>query len=420
MPRPSRSPRRGPGRRRGSARRPTRDGSAPRRRARWRRAGGSRPRTRPRCAGCGAARATAARTDAACSRPCGVADESGVLPQQLLQRGARERPGRAPLLAGVARWPRRAGVRRAGARAGADAARRHAPMRRRRRSRRRRARRTRLPRAASWTPGGSRRARRCGRPRRRRTGRAGVVRPVRSVDDAAHQVVGGRRHRDRIARPVETPVAHGPVDRREPAREELAALLVRRPEAGRVEEDGTSALRLHLVRDRPGDDVARRELAVGVGVEREAPAVLVDEGRALAADGLGHEERVPARVAGGVSLPSRTVGWNWKNSRSATSAPARIAAAMPSPVATGGFVEWAYSSPAPPVASTTASASTTSRTASSTSSSTPRARDRRPVTTMSIRNACSMTRTSLARRRATSAFSIAVPVASPPEWRIRG
>ena len=33
-----------------------------------------------------------------------------------------------------------------------------------------------------------------------------------------------------------------------------------------------------------------------------------------------------------------TVGWNWTNSTSAITAPARSAAAMPSPVATDGLV----------------------------------------------------------------------------------
>ena len=35
------------------------------------------------------------------------------------------------------------------------------------------------------------------------------------------------------------------------------------------------------------------------------------------------------------------VGWNCTNSRSATAAPARHAAATPSPVATAGLVVWA-------------------------------------------------------------------------------
>ena len=52
------------------------------------------------------------------------------------------------------------------------------------------------------------------------------------------------------------------------------------------------------------------------------------------------------------------VGWNWKNSRSATAAPARMAAATPSPVASGGLVVTENSCPAPPAASRTWRAAT--------------------------------------------------------------
>ncbi len=45
-----------------------------------------------------------------------------------------------------------------------------------------------------------------------------------------------------------------------------------------------------------------------------------------------------------------TVGWNWTNSMSRTSAPARKAKACPSAVAISGFVVSRYSRPAPPVA----------------------------------------------------------------------
>ena len=47
------------------------------------------------------------------------------------------------------------------------------------------------------------------------------------------------------------------------------------------------------------------------------------------------------------------VGWNCINSRLATSAPARYAMAMPSPVAISGFVVYKYTQPVPPVASIT-------------------------------------------------------------------
>ena len=50
---------------------------------------------------------------------------------------------------------------------------------------------------------------------------------------------------------------------------------------------------------------------------------------------------------------ARAVGWNWTNSISISSAPARQARARPLPVAPSGLVVWAKSRPTPPVASTT-------------------------------------------------------------------
>ena len=149
-----------------------------------------------------------------------------------------------------------------------------------------------------------------------------------------------------------------------------------------VEEHRAAVLRFHLPGDRARDDVARGELAVGWASNakrRPFSSIRVAPSPRTASE-TRNDSPMPSR---GVSLPSSTVGWNWKNSRSVTSAPARSAAAMPSPVATGGLVVCAYSSPAPPVASTTASASTRSRrpamcgvaspaATSPTSSSTPR------------------------------------------------
>ena len=44
------------------------------------------------------------------------------------------------------------------------------------------------------------------------------------------------------------------------------------------------------------------------------------------------------------------VGWNWISSMSQTRAPARAAAAMPSPTAPSGLVVYANTCPMPPVA----------------------------------------------------------------------
>ena len=150
-------------------------------------------------------------------------------------------------------------------------------------------------------------------------------------------------------RPVESAVAHGSVDRREAPGEEGRGLFRRRAQVRRVEaRPGGRPAACHLPGDRPGDDIAGREFAVGVRVEHEAPAVRRRSGSRL--------RRARPPRPGTARRPPRTVGWNWTNSRSVTAAPARSAAAMPSPVATDGFVVCAYSSPAPPVASTTASA----------------------------------------------------------------
>ena len=133
-----------------------------------------------------------------------------------------------------------------------------------------------------------------------------MVRPSRSVRDAAHQVVRGGRDRDRLARPVEA-ARRGTRGRSSGSgargsRGSERRVASRRP-GGRPARPSAAAI-------AAGDDVARRELAVGVRVEHEAPAVLVDEGRALAAHGLGDRAELPGAAS--------TVGWNWKNSRSVT------------------------------------------------------------------------------------------------------
>ena len=238
---------------------------------------------------------------------------------------------------------------------------------------------------------------------------------------AAHQVVRRRRHRDRLARPVEAALADGAVDRGEAAREELAALLVGRAQPGRIEEDGPAVLRLHLARDRAGDDVARRELAVGVRVEREAPAVLVDERRTLAADGLGDEERLADAEDRRVELEELEVAHLGAGAQRRGDAVAgrdrgirrvrvQLAGAAGGEHDGVGLDDLAASGDGG-----------RGRRCGVVADEQLDARGRaRPRRTRSTRNACSITRTSLARSCATSAFSIAVPVASPPECRMRG
>ena len=120
--------------------------------------------------------------------------------------------------------------------------------------------------------------------------------------DAAHQVVGGRRHRNGLARPVPAALAHGGVDRREPSAQELrgafCAAAAARTESRGIQQHGTAVLRGHDLGNGAGDDVARRELGIRVHVEHEAAVLVVAQDRALAADGLGYEKRV-CRALGG-------------------------------------------------------------------------------------------------------------------------
>jgi hypothetical protein len=57
------------------------------------------------------------------------------------------------------------------------------------------------------------------------------------------------------------------------------------------------------------------------------------------------------RTDGGQTMP---VGWNWTNSMSISSAPARSASAVPSPVYSHEFEVTFHDLPMPPVARTTA------------------------------------------------------------------
>ena len=82
----------------------------------------------------------------------------------------------------------------------------------------------------------------------------------------------------------------------------------------------------HPVGHGPADDVARRQLV------DEALALGVAQQRPVAAQGLGQQ------AAGAWPGWCSAVGWNWKNSTSATGTPARSAMAIPSPVASGGLV----------------------------------------------------------------------------------
>ena len=149
----------------------------------------------------------------------------------------------------------------------------------------------------------------------------------------------------------------------------------------------------------------------------------------------------------GISSAARVVGWNWKNSRSRTAAPARQARARPSAVATAGLLVRAKSRPAPPVASRTASAASClgpsagqvghagdpgrrrgllPRCDSSSGSASARSSGpvRSPVTNALVSTRSrpwpARSRTARSRTAATSPRAMQAPVASPPACRMRG
>ncbi len=105
----------------------------------------------------------------------------------------------------------------------------------------------------------------------------------------------GRRHRDRPARPVESSLAGDPVDGGEPLGQAYSA------EHRRIEQHRT-LLHDGLPRDRARHDVARSEFTVGVRVEHEPPALVIEQRRPFAAHGFGDEERRPRREHGRMEL----------------------------------------------------------------------------------------------------------------------
>ena len=115
----------------------------------------------------------------------------------------------------------------------------------------------------------------------------------------------------------------------------------------------------------------------------------------------------------------RAVGWNWKNSMSIISAPARKARAMPSPVAISELVLNLKSWPAPPVARI--------RERQSNSVTEPVRRSRAFIprtvpfsTRISVARQSSISLILDARTSRLSVTSICSPVASPPACRMRG
>ena len=106
----------------------------------------------------------------------------------------------------------------------------------------------------------------------------------------------------------------------------------------------------------------------------------------------------------------RAVGWNWTNSRSRSTAPARQARAIPSPVAPWGFVVTGKRRPNPPVARRTAPART--------SQSPPGPQRRAPATRFpETRRLRAWAGTTGVESRLRSPSRRRSPLRSPPRWK---
>ena len=135
--------------------------------------------------------------------------------------------------------------------------------------------------------------------------------------------------------------------------------------------------------------------------------------------------RSPLTLTGGTKM----VGWNCMNSRSRPMAPARRAAAKPTPLTTSGFVVAFHSWPIPPVARMTAKAETTPNPRRESRTVAPQARPS-PSTRTSHNSQSSRTFSSpcppvfqvapsMAATFFASVISISWPEASPLECRMR-
>ena len=165
---------------------------------------------------------------------------------------------------------------------------------------------------------------------------------ARVGDNAAHVVVGGRSDRHRLAARV--------VTRLSAQRQSLweARLALRRERWTQVEQDPLS--RGGTPRDRPGDDVAGRQLRLRVLVEHEPAAGFVQQQRARPAQRFRQERQARAVAVLGRQQRRRMKLYELEIGEPP---PARTARARPSPVPSAGLVVSRHRLPIPPVASTT-------------------------------------------------------------------
>ena len=144
--------------------------------------------------------------------------------------------------------------------------------------------------------------------------------PVEVHLDSSAEVVGSRCYRDIVFCNVDADAEALLIDVGEVAFRFFGVFV------GHVQVDMVFAAELHFVVDSAGYDVTRGERKARVILLHELLAVHCAEYAAVAAHGLGDEERgTVARVVEGrgVELDERAVGWNWMNSMSFTAPLAR-------------------------------------------------------------------------------------------------
>ena len=177
-------------------------------------------------------------------------------------------------------------------------------------------------------------------------------------DDAAAEVVGGRRDRQPVAGRVEADLGQ--------ARRRWSG-SARRTARGRWRRARQWSTPCSSIRRGHGPATPRRGAAARRRTARRWRRGAARRGRAA-----------PRTAAAAASRRwCSAVGWNCTNSTSATATPARSAMAMPSPVASTGLVVTANSWPAPPVASSTLAARTSRRAPPASTGDAPR-RSARP------------------------------------------
>ena len=147
---------------------------------------------------------------------------------------------------------------------------------------------------------------------------------VRVDGDAAHVIMRGRRDRDRLRRRIDAGGDAARIDGREISRRNArrAPRARRGTRRGRRRSRRTRrARRCRAARARPAD---------GRASMKRSPASLIR---------VAPSPRSASVASGAGSRPTMiAVGWNWTNSGSAITAPARAAIASPRPLASAGLV----------------------------------------------------------------------------------